>query len=278
MKDPKIDVTKVLLQHLPKGVSLSQDAIYQALETPKEQSHGDLSFPCFMLAKALKQAPPAIALSMQTVLSHNLPASIAQVKALGPYLNFYLNKEKQAQDVIGTITTQKDKYGAAKVKPKKYAIEYPGPNTNKPLHLGHAKVMFLGKCIVTLLQNAGHKVYSVNINNDRGVHICKSMLAYKLYGNNAKPNKKSDHFVGDWYVRYQIEADSNPKLEEEVQKKLSPEILRKLTGDEKLDYDAFRKYCYYVSNYFIITHDGFDLYSRVMECYKSWKTERGRNR
>ena len=67
-------------------------------------------------------------------------------------------------------------------------------------------------------------------------------------------------------------------MEEEVQKKLSPDILRKLTGDEKIDYVAFRKYCYYVNNYFIISHDGFDLYSRVMECYKSWKQERGRNR
>ena len=67
-------------------------------------------------------------------------------------------------------------------------------------------------------------------------------------------------------------------MEEEVQKKLSPEILRKLTGDEKIDYEAFRKYCYYVNNYFIISHDGFELYSKVMECYKKWKQERGRNR
>ena len=67
-------------------------------------------------------------------------------------------------------------------------------------------------------------------------------------------------------------------IEEEVQKKLSPEIVRKLTGDEKIDYDAFRKYCYYVSNQFILSHDGVDLYSKVMDCYKHWKSERGRNR
>lgn len=62
-------------------------------------------------------------------------------------------------------------------------------------------------------------------------------------------------------------------IEEEVQKKLSPEILRKLTGDDKIDYDAFRKYCVYVSNEYIITHDGVDLYAKVMECYKKWKKE-----
>lgn len=65
-------------------------------------------------------------------------------------------------------------------------------------------------------------------------------------------------------------------IEEEVQKKLSPEILRKLTGDETVDYYAFRKYCYNVSNEFIITHDGVDLYSKIMECYKRWKKEKGR--
>jgi hypothetical protein len=65
-------------------------------------------------------------------------------------------------------------------------------------------------------------------------------------------------------------------IEEQVQKKLSPEILRKLTGDEKIDYDSFRKYCYTCSNQFIITHDGVDLYGRVMECYKRWVDEKGK--
>lgn len=64
-------------------------------------------------------------------------------------------------------------------------------------------------------------------------------------------------------------------IEEEVQKKLSPEILRKLTGDDNIDYYAFRKYCYNVSNEFIITHDGVDLYSKIMQCYKRWKQEKG---
>ena len=65
-------------------------------------------------------------------------------------------------------------------------------------------------------------------------------------------------------------------IEEEVQKKLSPDILRKLTGDETVDYYAFRKYCYNVSNEFIITHDGVDLYSKIMECYRRWKSEKGK--
>jgi len=64
-------------------------------------------------------------------------------------------------------------------------------------------------------------------------------------------------------------------MEEEVQKKLSPQILQRLTGEENIDYYAFRKYCYNVSNYFIVTHDGVELYSKIMECYKRWKNEKG---
>ncbi len=67
--------------------------------------------------------------------------------------------------------------------------------------------------------------------------------------------------------------------EEQVQKKINPEILRKLTGDETIDFEAFRKYCYSMSNYYILTHDGYDLYYKVMECYYRWKDEgRGRNK
>jgi hypothetical protein len=70
----------------------------------------------------------------------------------------------------------------------------------------------------------------------------------------------------------------NLMIEEAVQLKLSPEILRQLTGDDKIDYEAFRKYCYGVSNQFIISHEGVELYSKVMDCYKRWKVERVRNR
>ena len=97
--------------------------------------------------------------------------------------------------------------------------------------------------------------------------------------------KKMDYFnspISSLYNRYSKEGKQVQKLakifedimlEEEVQKKLSRDILVKLTGDSTIDYEAFRKYCYYVNNYYIASHEGFDLYSRVMECYKHWKAE-----
>jgi hypothetical protein len=86
------------------------------------------------------------------------------------------------------------------------------------------------------------------------------------------------------YMRYSKEGKQIRKLakifediliEEEVQKKLNPEILARLTGDDKIDYKMFRKYCYYVNDYFILTHDGVDLYTKVMDCYRSWKANNG---
>ncbi|MDH3325077.1 MAG: arginine--tRNA ligase, partial [Candidatus Peregrinibacteria bacterium] len=102
-------------------------------------------------------------------------------------------------------------------------IEYSGPNTNKPLHLGHMRNHALGISVCKLLEKAGAKVTPVNIINDRGVHICKSMLAYKHFGNGETPEQtgeKSDLFVGRYYVKFETESKKNPKLNEEIQEML----------------------------------------------------------
>ncbi|MBN1646191.1 arginine--tRNA ligase, partial [Candidatus Woesearchaeota archaeon] len=111
-------------------------------------------------------------------------------------------------------------------------IESPGPNTNKPLHIGHLRNILLGASLFNMYKFTGKKPHLVNVVNDRGVHICKSMLAYKKWGQGRTPEqagKKPDHFVGDWYVRYTVEAEKNPELENEVQDML----LKWEQGDEE---------------------------------------------
>mgnify|MGYP000911626711 FL=1 len=84
-------------------------------------------------------------------------------------------------------------------------VEYSSPNTNKPLHLGHLRNIFLGDSVVSLLKAVGHKVVKTQIINDRGIHICKSMVAWKLHGNGETPdsiNLKGDHLVGKYYVLF----------------------------------------------------------------------------
>ena len=83
--------------------------------------------------------------------------------------------------------------------------------------MGHVRNMLLGNSIAALLEKSGHKVKKIEIVNDRGIHICKSMLAYKLFGDNQEPDKKTDHYVRDWYVRFAKEAANNESLNEQAQ-------------------------------------------------------------
>jgi len=99
---------------------------------------------------------------------------------------------------------------------KRIVIEYPSPNTNKPLHFGHIRNILLGKSLSNLLEYKGHNVFQVNLYNNRGIHICKSMLAYKKWGNNKEPDKKSDHYVGDFYVKFTEMGKKNVNLEQEA--------------------------------------------------------------
>ncbi|MHA1350800.1 MAG: arginine--tRNA ligase, partial [Promethearchaeota archaeon] len=109
-----------------------------------------------------------------------------------------------------------EEIGIDQIKSSKIVIEFPAPNTNKPLHLGHIRNMLLGRTLSKCLKYKGDIVFDVNLNNDRGIHICKSMYAYKNWGNNKEPDIKSDHFVGEFYVKYNEMEKKNSKIIEEV--------------------------------------------------------------
>jgi arginyl-tRNA synthetase len=114
----------------------------------------------------------------------------------------------------------KERYGLKPKTKRTVVVEYAGPNTNKPLHLGHVRNIALGSSLIKLREAVGDTVHAVNVNNDRGIHICKSMLAFKKWGKGDSPEKsklKPDHFVGKYYVRFAQEAAKNPDLEKEAQ-------------------------------------------------------------
>jgi len=122
-------------------------------------------------------------------------------------------------------------------KPERIVIEYPAPNTNKPLHLGHIRNMLLGQTLSKINQCAKNEVFQVNLLNDRGIHICKSMWAYDKYGENKTPkseNQKSDHFVGYYYVKF---AKEESRLKKYAQKNINflEYELKKSPEDQKLD-------------------------------------------
>ena len=192
------------------------------LEVPPDPKLGDYALTCFAFAKEQKKNPVDIAKELVEKIKPD--EYIQEVKSTGPYLNFFINKAKLAEETIKDIAKKKDKYGHSDIGKKEIVVvEYPAPNTNKPLHLGHMRNMALGVSMANILASQGCKVKRVNLNNDRGIHVCKSMLAYQKWGEKKTPEKekrKPDHFVGDYYVLFNKKLKENPKLEEEAQEML----------------------------------------------------------
>lgn len=183
------------------------------LERPK-QSFGDYAFACFQLAKMQKKSPIDIAKQLASELHID---SMEKIEATGPYVNFFVKKTEAAQQILANLT-QITKQNAQTI-----IIESPSPNTNKPLHLGHLRNMLLGQSLKNILHAVGHNVKIVNLINDRGVHICKSMFAYQLFGKGQTPKTakiKSDHLVGDYYVKYAQAEKDHPEYEQHIQQML----------------------------------------------------------
>ena len=191
------------------------------LNYPPKVEFGDFAVECFPLAKQFSQSPANIAQSIAAEIRPN--KSIQKVTAVGPYVNFKLHNTLIFGDVCTEIRNKEAFGKSAAGQGRRVMVEYLSPNTNKPLHLGHIRNGVLGMGVSNLLEATGHTVIKANLVNDRGVHICKSMLAWKKWAEGDTPestDSKGDHFVGDWYVRYDQEARRNPHLQEEVQEML----------------------------------------------------------
>lgn len=213
-----------ILRKSIKDVGIKTDVNIDALiEVPKDIENGDFAFPCFLLAKEAKMSPHEIANKLMQEIGDK-EKTFENIEVAGPYINFFLDRYLLADKLISEIEEKKDTFGFNERGAKKnLMIEFPSPNTNKPLHLGHLRNMAIGESVSKIAEANGFRVIRANLNNDRGVHICKSMLAYEKWGKGETPelkNKKSDHFVGDYYIKFSKEAKKNEKLEEEAQEML----------------------------------------------------------
>ncbi len=191
---------------------------------PKNQI-GDRAISFFEAAKTLKESPLKLAKETATILT-KCP-EIEKTEIVGPYLNCFFNNKVFFKNVLSTpaeINTWQN---------RKIMVEFSSPNTNKPIHLGHMRNHAIGASIARIFEKCGATVFRTAIFNDRGVHICKSMLAYQKLGNNETPestDEKPDHFVGKYYVKFEEEAKKDSQLNDEVQKML----LAWENGDEQV--------------------------------------------
>ncbi|MDP6571402.1 MAG: arginine--tRNA ligase [Patescibacteria group bacterium] len=191
--------------------------------TNPEPQFGDFALACHQFAKELKQSPQDIAQKLADSIKSDL---ITKSEAVAGYLNITIDNAKIADEVLSEIAKQDKKYGQSKSEKQKILLEYLSPNTNKPLHLGHCRNSFLGNAMAGLLESTGSKVTKVDIVNDRGIHIMKSLVAYQKLGKGETPEstgEKGDHFVGKYYVQF----------DEETMMEDAKEALRKLEAGDK---------------------------------------------
>jgi arginyl-tRNA synthetase len=172
------------------------------LQETKKEFEGTFTFVVFPFTKQAGMAPPLIAQKIGEFVVENLPG-ITKFQVVQGFLNFSLADELWAEALLG-LQNDTQAYQLAS-KNEKILIEYSSPNTNKPLHLGHLRNNFLGFSVAQILAAGGYEVIKTNLVNDRGIHICKSMLAYQKMGQGETPESsgiKGDHLVGKYYVAF----------------------------------------------------------------------------
>ncbi|KAA6351612.1 Arginine--tRNA ligase [termite gut metagenome] len=184
------------------GQAVTQEQVQ--LQKTKKEFEGHLTLVIFPFLKISKKSPEQTAQEMGEYLQTNEPA-VATFNVIKGFLNLTVTSQIWIKLLNNLYTaTQYGTVQATDTSPL-VMIEYSSPNTNKPLHLGHVRNNLLGNALVNILTANGNKVIKTNIVNDRGIHICKSMLAWQKYGNGETPEttgKKGDHLVGDYYVSF----------------------------------------------------------------------------
>lgn len=193
---------------------------------------GDLTVNCFRFAKLFGTSPEKLAEEVSEILGKN--EDVQSVRRVKAFVNVTLKASALYRDSIADMGKLFDSVALPPEERRRILVEYSAPNTNKPQHLGHVRNNTIGMAVCSLLSRAGHDLLPVNLINDRGIHICKSMLAYQRYGNGDSPERsgiKGDHFVGDYYVKFnsvlqeQIAAlrAARPELAEKSSDELFPE-------------------------------------------------------
>ena len=174
------------------------------LQKTRSEFEGNLTLVVFPLLRISKKKPDETARDLGEYIKQNCEA-IADFNAVGGFLNLVIDKKAW----LGLLNemNQNEKFGEKPITEASplVMIEYSSPNTNKPLHLGHVRNNLLGWSLAQIMEANGNRVVKTNIVNDRGIHICKSMLAWLKYGNGETPEtsgKKGDHLIGDYYVAF----------------------------------------------------------------------------
>ena len=224
------------------------------LQKTRPEFEGNLTLVVFPFVKAARKAPAQVAAELGDYLTAHCSQLVERYNAVQGFLNLTIGQSYWLEALQNIAADEH--YGQQPDRNQLMMVEYSSPNTNKPLHLGHVRNNLLGASIARIQEANGWKVVKTNIVNDRGIHICKSMLAWLRFGNGETPEstgKKGDHLIGDYYVRFdkeykkQIDELKATGMDEETAKKEAPlmkeaqEMLRKWEQGDKEVRDLWAK-------------------------------------
>jgi len=246
-----MSLSQILTPSIQKAIQALFDVSVDKIEfqTTRKEFEGDITMVIFPLLKVIKSNPAELGNKIGNYLVENV-SEVARFNVVSGFLNIVIS-DSYYVDFFNGIKDQKQ-FGFVAPNPAEKAVmvEYSSPNTNKPLHLGHVRNNLLGYSVAEILKASGKKVYKTQIINDRGIHICKSMLAWEKFGNGETPASsglKGDKLVGKYYVEFDkaYKTEINQIIEtgktEDEAKKLAPiiieaqDMLKKWeAGDEKV--------------------------------------------
>ena len=242
------------------------------IQKTRKEFEGDYTVVVFPLLKASRKSPEATA----TELGEKIVATTPEIKSFNVikgFLNLVIDSSFWQARFAEIVAAEN--YGMAEPSGRTIMIEYSSPNTNKPLHLGHIRNNLLGYSVATILKANGHNVIKVNLVNDRGIHICKSMLAWQLYGGGETPESsgmKGDHLVGKYYVEFDKHYKAEIKelvaegMSEDEAKKKAPimlqaqEMLRKWEAKDPEVYSLWETMNGWVYEGFDVTYKALGVY------------------
>ena len=208
-----MDYKDLIATNISKITGLDKDKVYSLIEIPPQLDMGDYAFPCFTLAKELRKAPPMIAADIAS--DPSLTTGALTVKNVGPYVNFYVDREVLAQEVITEIISAGDNYGADDIGGgRNVIVEYSSPNIAKPFHVGHAFTTILGNSIANIYTKLGYNVIRFNHLGDYGTQFGKLITAYRLWGDEAAMENDAITELTRIYVKFHDEAKKDPSLED----------------------------------------------------------------
>lgn len=231
MLDFKVEIAKLVSGQVE---GLSEEEVLELVETPPDFKMGDYAMPCFKLAKAFRKAPQIISEDITKSLSDS--KYFSEVKNVGPYVNFFVNRALFAESVLKDVHEQKECYGSSNMgEGKTVIVEFSSPNIAKPFHIGHIRTTVIGSSLYKIYKFLGFDAVAINHLGDYGTQFGKLIVAYKKWGKKELIEEAPIKELLKLYVQFHKEAEEKPELEDEARN-----WFKKLENGDQEAYDLWK--------------------------------------